>query len=72
VKGTEGAVGGVVVARHGVSTVDVINRVTGRIQALQMPHRDGEPERHGGLLAGPARPGGSDWRHLVQAVGARS
>ena len=27
VKGTEEAVGGVVVARYGVSTVDVINRV---------------------------------------------
>src|SRR5438067_219351 len=35
VKGTEEAVGGVVVARYGVSTVDVINRVKEKIQALQ-------------------------------------
>jgi Cu(I)/Ag(I) efflux system membrane protein CusA/SilA len=35
VKGTEEAVGGVVVARHGVSTVDVIARVKAKIQALQ-------------------------------------
>jgi copper/silver efflux system protein len=35
VKGTEEAVGGVVVARYGVSTVDVINRVKAKIQALQ-------------------------------------
>ena len=35
VKGTEEAVGGVVVARYGVSTVDVINRVKDKIQALQ-------------------------------------
>src|SRR2546423_9125306 len=34
-KGTEEAVGGVVVARYGVSTVDVINRVKDKIQALQ-------------------------------------
>src|SRR5207248_3277964 len=34
-KGTEEAVGGVVVARYGVSTVDVINRVKQKIQALQ-------------------------------------
>ncbi|MGH7307436.1 MAG: efflux RND transporter permease subunit [Candidatus Rokuibacteriota bacterium] len=36
VKGTEEAVGGVVVARYGVSTVDVIARVKGKIQALQV------------------------------------
>ncbi len=35
VKGTEEAVGGVVVARYGVSTVDVIERVKDKIQALQ-------------------------------------
>ncbi|MGH7391812.1 MAG: efflux RND transporter permease subunit [Candidatus Rokuibacteriota bacterium] len=35
VKGTEEAVGGVVVARYGVSTVDVIERVKEKIQALQ-------------------------------------
>jgi copper/silver efflux system protein len=35
VKGTEEAVGGVVVARYGVSTVDVIDRVKAKIQALQ-------------------------------------
>ncbi len=35
VKGTDEAVGGVVVARYGVSTVDVINRVKEKIQALQ-------------------------------------
>ncbi len=35
VKGTEDAVGGVVVARYGVSTVDVIKRVKEKIQALQ-------------------------------------
>jgi Cu(I)/Ag(I) efflux system membrane protein CusA/SilA len=35
VKGTEEAVGGVVVARYGVSTVDVISRVKEKIQALQ-------------------------------------
>ena len=34
-KGTEEAVGGVVVARYGVSTVDVINRVKEKIQALE-------------------------------------
>src|SRR5256885_3426709 len=34
-KGTEEAVGGVVVARYGVSTVDVIRRVKEKIQALQ-------------------------------------
>jgi copper/silver efflux system protein len=35
VKGTEEAVGGVVVARYGVSTVDVINRVKEKIAAVQ-------------------------------------
>src|SRR6266511_2245177 len=35
VKGTEEAVGGVIVARYGVSTVDVINRVKQKIAALQ-------------------------------------
>jgi copper/silver efflux system protein len=35
VKGTEEAVGGVVVARYGVSTVDVITRVKEKIAALQ-------------------------------------
>ena len=35
VKGTEEAVGGVVVARYGVSTVDVIERVKEKIRALQ-------------------------------------
>jgi len=35
VKGTDEAVGGVVVARYGVSTVDVINRVKEKILALQ-------------------------------------
>jgi Cu(I)/Ag(I) efflux system membrane protein CusA/SilA len=35
VKGTDEAVGGVVVARYGVSTVDVIKRVKEKIQALQ-------------------------------------
>src|SRR5438132_1029887 len=35
VKGTAEAVGGVVVARYGVSTVDVINRIKEKIQALQ-------------------------------------
>jgi len=35
VKGSEEAVGGVVVARYGVSTVDVIARVKEKIQALQ-------------------------------------
>ncbi len=35
VKGVEEAVGGVVVARYGVSTVDVINRVKEKIAALQ-------------------------------------
>src|SRR5499426_4166240 len=34
-KGTEETVGGVVVARYGVSTVDVINRVKAKIQALE-------------------------------------
>jgi Cu(I)/Ag(I) efflux system membrane protein CusA/SilA len=34
-KGTEEAVGGVVVARYGVSTVDVINRVKEKIRALE-------------------------------------
>src|SRR5215510_13602444 len=34
-KGTEETVGGVVVARYGVSTVDVIERVKEKIQALQ-------------------------------------
>ncbi len=36
VKGLEEAVGGVVVARYGVSTVDVIARVKEKIQALQV------------------------------------
>ncbi len=35
VKGTDEAVGGVVVARYGVSTVDVITRVKEKIRALQ-------------------------------------
>src|SRR5882724_10588663 len=35
VKGTAEAVGGVVVARYGVSTIDVINRIKEKIQALQ-------------------------------------
>src|SRR5438093_8434370 len=35
IKGTDEAVGGVVVARYGVSTVDVINRVKAKIAALQ-------------------------------------
>ena len=35
VKGSQEAVGGVVVARYGVSTVDVINRVKDKIAALQ-------------------------------------
>jgi copper/silver efflux system protein len=35
VKGTDEAVGGVVVARYGVSTVGVINRIKEKIQALQ-------------------------------------
>src|SRR5713101_6985721 len=35
VKGTDEAVGGVVVARYGVSTVDVIDRVKQKIKALQ-------------------------------------
>ncbi len=35
VKGTEEAVGGVVVARYGVSTVDVIERVKAKITALE-------------------------------------
>src|SRR5438874_2762453 len=35
IKGTDEAVGGVVVARYGVSTVDVINRVKKKIRALQ-------------------------------------
>src|SRR5712691_3287820 len=35
VKGSQEAVGGVVVARYGVSTVDVINRVKEKIAALQ-------------------------------------
>src|SRR5437879_723170 len=35
VKGTDEAVGGVVVARYGVSTVEVINRVKDKIAALQ-------------------------------------
>src|SRR5262245_28799458 len=35
VKGTEEAVGGVVVARYGVSTIDVINRLKAKITALQ-------------------------------------
>src|SRR5437588_1219030 len=35
IKGTDEAVGGVVVARYGVSTVDVINRVKKKITALQ-------------------------------------
>src|SRR5438132_4209344 len=35
VRGTQEAVGGVVVARYGVSTVVVINRVKGKIAALQ-------------------------------------
>src|SRR6266436_90850 len=35
VKGTDEAVGGVVVARYGVSTVDVINRIKEKIRALQ-------------------------------------
>src|SRR5207237_6846827 len=35
IKGTDEAVGGVVVARYGVSTVDVINRVKAKFAALQ-------------------------------------
>src|SRR5881398_1306203 len=35
VKGTEEAVGGVIVARYGVSTVDVIDRVKEKIRALE-------------------------------------
>ncbi len=35
VKGTEEAVGGVIVARYGVSTVEVIDRVKAKIRALQ-------------------------------------
>src|SRR5262249_61172763 len=35
VKGTEEAVGGVVVMRYGVSTVDVIDRVTEKLTAMQ-------------------------------------
>jgi Cu(I)/Ag(I) efflux system membrane protein CusA/SilA len=35
VKGTEEAVGGVIVARYGVSTVEVINRVKEKIRALK-------------------------------------
>jgi Cu(I)/Ag(I) efflux system membrane protein CusA/SilA len=35
VKGTEESVGGVVVARYGVSTVDVIDRVKAKIRAVQ-------------------------------------
>jgi Cu(I)/Ag(I) efflux system membrane protein CusA/SilA len=35
VKGTDEAVGGVVVARYGVSTIDVIERVKGKIAALE-------------------------------------
>ena len=35
VKGTDEAVGGVVVARYGVSTIDVINRVKAKITALE-------------------------------------
>ena len=35
VKGTEEAVGGVVVARYGVSTVDVIRRVEAKLKALE-------------------------------------
>src|SRR5207249_8408962 len=35
VKGTEEAVGGVVVARYGVSTVDVINQVKEKLTAIQ-------------------------------------
>ena len=35
VKGTEEAVGGVVVARYGVSTIDVITRIKAKITALQ-------------------------------------
>src|SRR5207244_11841542 len=35
VKGTDEAVGGVVVARYGVSTVDVISRVKDKMQAIQ-------------------------------------
>src|SRR5262249_14359176 len=34
VKGTEEAVGGVVVARYGVSTIDVINRLKDKLQAI--------------------------------------
>ena len=34
VKGTEEAVGGVVVARYGVSTIDVIDRVKAKLQAI--------------------------------------
>ncbi len=36
VKGAHEAVGGVVVARYGVSTVDVIERVKGKIKALEL------------------------------------
>src|SRR5258705_9724161 len=42
VKGTEEAVGGVVVARYGVSTVDVINRIKEKIRALQKGLPPGE------------------------------
>jgi Cu(I)/Ag(I) efflux system membrane protein CusA/SilA len=35
VKGTEEAVGGVVVARYGVSTIDVINRVKDKVKAIE-------------------------------------
>jgi Cu(I)/Ag(I) efflux system membrane protein CusA/SilA len=35
VKGTEEAVGGVVVARYGVSTIDVINQVKDKISAIE-------------------------------------
>jgi copper/silver efflux system protein len=34
VKGTEEAVGGVVVARYGVSTIDVINRLKDKLEAI--------------------------------------
>src|SRR5258706_3546064 len=43
VKGADEAVGGVVIARHGVSTVDVINRVKGKIRALQAGPPGGGP-----------------------------
>src|SRR5256714_12148645 len=59
IKGTDEAVGGVVVARYGVSTVDVINRVKKKIAALQAGPAGGGGDVPVFHPAGLTRRGGS-------------